>query len=292
MLTEKVGDMEYQEIKSLKQRFQRANVTDYQAVSNAIGQALYELEYRPDAIVLESLGDILDYVGENIEREALEKEIASRTVEEWRKLEYEYVNRADYTEPDLRDDVLTKLESGKITEEEAQAIYDKYRPCKHRFCLNFFEPKHGRQVYCDDTCKENEKYALREFARTSKLYTNGTYLPVFAYKNIRSKQAQENFEKSERLFEGETLQLIADEKELKFYEVNQPTTTTSKQNKFRREKQWLIDKEIERAENEGPAEVGTYNMYDLTINEIREKKLEKFLINRTCNVDFKGINMH
>src|SRR5699024_7423814 len=95
----------------------------------------------------------------------------SYTREDWAQLENEYVRYADYTEPDLFDDILTEYEAGKITADEAQAKAKQYRRCKYRFCENVYEPKRKDQSYCSPNCRKREANALQRFKQT------GTYLP-------------------------------------------------------------------------------------------------------------------
>ncbi|UOQ86205.1 hypothetical protein [Gracilibacillus salinarum] len=259
--------IDHRQVKGLKKQFQRANVTDFELVSDSIGRALEEADHHPKPEVLSDLGDILDYVAENLERQAQQREIETRTSADWRALEYQYVTKSTYTEPDLRDDLLLEVSTGTVTEAEAQATYDNYTDCKHRFCLNVFEPKHKSQSYCSPECRESEKYAIREFERTSNLYDNGTYLPVSAYKDIRLSQSEHEYRKHVRLFEADSLQLIADEATSKAYGITRATTLADKARRI----------DSEAFDNGESSEVVSYNVHDLSEREVKSKKLETFL---------------
>lgn len=157
-------------------------------------------EYKPSSLTkirntkfgkdneLEILSDIWGFVAENIERE----EWKSYTREDWEELERNYVERADYTEPDLFDDILTKYERGLFTADEAQAYAKRYRKCRYRFCENVFKPRRKNQYYCPDSnCRNREANSKQRFKET------GTYLPPHVYKELREDTRQRNYERWE-----------------------------------------------------------------------------------------------
>ena len=137
---------------------------------------------------LEILADVWAFVSENIEREAWK----SYTRDDWAELERQHVERSEYTEPDLFDDILVKYERGLFTEDEARAYAKRYRACKYRFCLNVFEPRRRDQRYCSDSdCRRREANAVIRYEKT------GTYLPPYVYKDNRYDTNEENYERNE-----------------------------------------------------------------------------------------------
>ncbi|ALC81550.1 hypothetical protein [Bacillus gobiensis] len=277
--TARTMKMKSSELYALRMEFERAAVTDFKGVADSIDRSIDEQFEEtgkvPPADQLDMLAGILDYVAENIERVAQEREIINRTAEEWRKLEHEYVVRADFTLPDLIDMLLTEREAGRITREELQATRRKYRPCEHRFCLNYFVPNRKDQKYCDHKCRKAESNAVAEFKRTSKIYANGTYLPVFAYKDIRDKQEKENYEKHERLFEPATLELIGANKELEKYEEDGRRDRTNEERSL---KSHRIDAAVKAAEERKPGAVQVKKMMAEEMDQyFREKYSERHL---------------
>lgn len=258
----------------LRMKFERAAVTDFKGVSDSIEQSIEEQYTKtgafPPAEQLDMLAGILDYVAENIEREALEKEIENRSAAEWRRLEYEHVTKADFTEPDLDDMLLTAVEQGKLTQEQAQEMRSKYKPCAHRFCLNVFMPARKDQTYCCPECRKAESNAVKEYRRTSQLYANGTYLPVYAYKDVRGRQAKQNYETHERLFAPDVLELVGAQKELKKYESSGKRNRKDEERKL---KDYRLQKEVKRAESTEPSEVHVTKM---TPEEIKKYFANKY----------------
>lgn len=175
-------------INQLRMKHQRAGKTDVERLRTDTDACLSD--YKPsDAIKygedreLEILGDVWAFVAENIEREAWK----SYTREEWAELEREYVEKAEYTEPDLFDDILTKYERGLFTAEEAQAYAKRYRRCDYRFCLNVYKPRRKDQRYCSTDCRKREANAKIRFEKT------GTYLPPHVYKENRDDTNERNY---------------------------------------------------------------------------------------------------
>ncbi|MFC0300138.1 hypothetical protein ACFFIS_04780 [Virgibacillus soli] len=154
----------------------------------------YLAENTPSKNEIDILADTWAFVAENIERE----EWKTYTREDWEELERQHVERAYYTKPDLFDDILTKYERGLFTADEAQAYAKRYRKCKYRFCENVFKPTRKNQWYCPkSTCRSMEANAKIRFKKT------GTYLPPYAYKDIREDTSQKNYEKYEIAFDME-----------------------------------------------------------------------------------------
>jgi len=221
----------------LRMKYERATVTDFDGVASSMERTIDDHvaetgNIPPDRQLL-LMGDVLDYVAENIEREALEREINSRTAEEWRKLEWEHVVRSEFSVMDMYDVV-------------PESDWSQYRECKHRFCINVWKPRRKNQQYCDDRCRKSEEYSLKEYDRTSKMYANGTYLPVFAYKEVREKQEVLDYQKHERLFDPHILVRIQKKIELAPHEGAQPRDRDAEERKNRAH---AIERDTKRAES-------------------------------------------
>lgn len=189
----------------LRMKHQRAGRTDVESLLEDTNDLLsdYEPNDRLDLEEdvkhgedneLEILAGIWEFVAENIEREEWE----TYTREDWEEIERNHVERAEYTEPDLFDDILTKYERGLFTADEAQAYAKRYRECQYRFCLNVFEPRRKDQRYCTGSdCRRREANAKIRFERT------GTYLPPYVYKDNRDDTDEENYQKKEIAYDME-----------------------------------------------------------------------------------------
>jgi len=227
----------------IRMKYQRAGVIDVDKLNQEVTSYL---EQTP-ALSPKSkniLAEIYDYVGENIERE----QYKHFTREQWRKLEQEYVYCAEFTLMDLYDMLMRGLERGKITREQYREQRRKYRPCKYRFCLNYFIPSRKDQVFCCSDCQKRENNAIAEYKRTSKIYAAGTYLPPSAYKDNRQSENENNYRKHERIFEPNTVELISDYKQYKELERKDGNGKRNPKDEERRLRQWRIDKEVEKYE--------------------------------------------
>lgn len=181
----------------LQKTYRRAGVTAVGRLKRDSAQTLSdesmatrEVKFGEDE-TLEIIADIWAFVHENMERE----EWKSYTREEWQELERNYVERANYTEPDLFDDILTAYENGMITADEARAKAKEYRKCRYRFCENVFKYKRSNQYYCPEfDCRKREANAKIRFENT------GTYLPPHVYKENRDDTDKENYESKEIAF--------------------------------------------------------------------------------------------
>jgi len=180
----------------LQMKHRRANSFDVEKLSDDTEAILadYEIPVKRgytehgENEELEAIADVWAFVAENIERE----EWKSYTREDWADLERQHVERAEYTEPDLYDDILTEYEAGNITAEEAQAKAKEYRACEYRFCLNVFQPRRRDQRYCPDSdCRRREANAKIRYEKI------GTYLPAYVYKDNRDDTDERHYEKFE-----------------------------------------------------------------------------------------------
>ncbi|MEC1157566.1 hypothetical protein [Cytobacillus horneckiae] len=178
----------------LRMEYERANQIDVEALNRDVNSYL-EKEPAPSTTKLALLGGIYFMVGENIEREAIKQ----RTRAEWAELERQYVHKSSFTLPDLVDNLLTRLERGKITREQYSAERKKFKPCEHRFCLDYFIPRRKDQKFCSNDCRKREHESLANFKKA------GTYLPPSAYSEARQAEKDDAYFKHERLFEPKTL---------------------------------------------------------------------------------------
>ena len=185
------------QLNRLRMKHRRAGRVDVEALHEDTGAFLMEYETSESVkhgedYELEILADVWTFVAENIERKQEAEKWASYTRADWAQLEYEYVERSEYTEQDLFDDILTEYENGIITADEAQAKAKQYRKCLYRFCLNVFKPGRKDQRYCPGKdCRKRESNAKIRYEKS------GTYLPTSAYKDNRYDTEQENYEKME-----------------------------------------------------------------------------------------------
>ncbi|MEO2074849.1 MAG: hypothetical protein ABGX20_05580 [Bacillus sp. (in: firmicutes)] len=217
----------------IRMKYQRANVTDKEGLNRDAKSFVKSKKVTPYEFSI--LGSIYEHVSENIEREA----IKHRSAEEWRELERQHVVKASFTLPDLVDNLLRRLEKGSITREQLEAERRKYRPCKHRFCLNYFIPQRKDAVFCCRDCKEREKKAIAYFKKTAQIFDNGTYLPPTAYKVSHREELEKDYRKHERLFEDEALMLIADDLD----------DRVDRKNNERNLRSWRIEEEVKGGQN-------------------------------------------
>jgi hypothetical protein len=225
---------------AIRMKYQRANVTDIDGLNRDVEKLL--MHKKPTSYEFDILGGIFEFVSENKERANLKH----RTDAEWRELERQHVVKADWTLPDLVDNLLRRLEKGKITRQQLEVERHQYKPCKHRFCLNYFIPQRRNAVFCSRDCKEREKQARDEFVRTSKIFDNGTYLPPTAYKLTHREELERAYEGRERLFEQNIVMKIAAKKELREYEYDGKRDRVTEERNLRR---WRIDEEVKGGQN-------------------------------------------
>lgn len=215
----------------IRMKYQRAGVTDKEKLKTETKK--YLDKHKPSPYELGILAGIFEYVSENIERESIKQ----RSAEEWRELERQHIVKSSFTLPDLVDNLLSRFERGRITREQLDAERRQYRPCKHRFCLNYFIPQRKDKVYCSRDCKEREKEARDDFERTSKLFDNGTYLPPTAYNVSHREDLERDYRKHERLFEPDALGMITAESE-------SDVGKRSRDAEERKLRSWRIEEEV------------------------------------------------
>lgn len=167
-----------------RMKYQRSGITDVDGLNEALA------DYKPTEYEQEIIGDIYGHIAENIER----AEIAARTREEWAELERQYVAKSIFPLSELVGWLLDRYEAGEITRAELKEIRWSFKPCKHRFCLNYFKPRRKDQLYCTEDCRKLEDAALKDFKRT------GTYLPPTAYKSARQTEKEKGYREHERVY--------------------------------------------------------------------------------------------
>lgn len=239
----------------LRTKFQRAKVTDASALIDALNvslDAIREQDAKPRQQDIEVMADMLDMVMENIEREQEERAARERSADEWRQMEYEYAT--------VRDGMYS------MTTIEALPEYDetKYRECAHRFCITAFKPRRKNAMYCSDECRRKEFKSIKEFERTSKLYANGTYLPIGAYMTNRDKYSNELYQENEVVRQPATITIMQDRKEVKLA----PCPYT----KQRYINEYETDREVEKAAA-NPRLNGEVTVYKLS--EMSSENIEK-----------------
>jgi len=216
----------------LIKKHRRAKRKDVEQLNKDVEQ--YLSEHNASNNELSMLADVYRFMAETIEREAYK----NYTREDWEKLEYAYVYKADYTEPDLMDDLLTQYERGLITWDELERLRRQWRECGHRFCLNVFKPRRKDQQFCSEDCRKREHEAVKEYERTSKLYKAGTYLPPSAYKSGREDEREKAYREYVRLYEPDKLQLLE----------RGSGGKRDRATEERRLMSWRIDQEVEKYE--------------------------------------------
>ena len=173
----------------IQRTYERAGVKDIEGLRNDTEEFL-DKTVNVDAGVLDLLAGTWSVVAENIEREAWR----SYTREDWAELERQHVESSSYTEPDLRDDLLTRVEYEAMTVEEAREEYAEYRECDYVFCLEVYRPRRRDQRYCCSNCRYKQAEAERRYVRT------GTYLPVHVYRDNRDHTDEQNYKQNETAY--------------------------------------------------------------------------------------------
>jgi hypothetical protein len=170
----------------IQRTYERSGVTDVEGLRRD-SEAFIDQTVGIDSKTIGLLGATWNFVAENIERDAWKH----YTREEWAELEHAHVEKSTYTAPDLIDDLMTRMERGKLTQDEARAEIEAFRECEYRFCLNVYKGRSNQRFCCRD-CKERNKKANQRFKST------GTYLPPSAYKETRDDTRERNYRKRER----------------------------------------------------------------------------------------------
>ncbi|MFB5932983.1 hypothetical protein ACE8FZ_06675 [Peribacillus frigoritolerans] len=194
----------------LRMKHERASSMDPNVLNEDVNK--YLETNTPSEYEVSILAGLYDMVAENIER----ANIRNRTAEEWRALEGQYIHGPEnsiFTQPDLEDWYLTKLENGKIDRAEYEAEVGKFKECDHRFCINVFIPKRVKQRFCCADCRKREDASLKQYEFTKAMYANPTYLPVSAYKDVRESEKEKAYRKHERSFDPQVMTEIIVEKE-------------------------------------------------------------------------------
>jgi hypothetical protein len=215
----------------IRMKYERSGVKDINGLNRDVMR--YLDKKKPSEYSLDILAGIYDFIAENIERE----QYKHYTRDQWEDLERQYVYRADFTQMDLYDMLMNQLERGKITRDQYRKERRKFKPCKHRFCLNYFTPRSKKHRFCCEDCRKRENDALKQFEITSQIYAAGTYLPPSVYKDIRQSEKDQNYRKYERLFEDPEI--------IKEGYAGKRGRVTEE----RKHREWRINKEEEKYKN-------------------------------------------
>lgn len=169
-----------------------------------------------------------------------------------------YVERSDYPITSLYSDFKDLIEAGEKDWDDYRAERRKWKRCKHMYCLNYFpidktnfkrfEAKRKDSEYCDAWCRSAHRDAERRFDK------HGSYLPEHYYLSVLSESAGDRHRQNEFASEAESI-----EKEI-----------TKQRPMMKR-----TSDEIDEAQA-GAGEVVTYNINDLTKQEIKEKNLQEY----------------
>jgi hypothetical protein len=216
----------------IRMKYERSGVKDINGLNRDVMRYFDEIQ-KPSEYSLNILAGIYDFIAENIERE----QYKHYTRDQWEDLERQYVYRADFTQMDLYDMLISQLERGKITREQYRKERSKFKPCKHRFCLNYFVPRSRKHRFCCEDCRKRENDALKQFEITSQIYAAGTYLPPSAYKDNRQREKDQNYREYERLFEDPEI--------IKEGYAGKRDRVTEE----RKHREWRINKEEEKYKN-------------------------------------------
>lgn len=173
-----------------------------------------------------------------------------------------YVERSDYPITSLYSDFKDLIEAGEKDWDDYRVERRKWKRCKHMYCLNYFptdktnfkrfEAKRKDSEYCDAWCRSAHRDAHRRFKK------HGSYLPVYYYLAQQTESVGNRARKNEHASEAESI-----EKEI-----------TKQRPMMKR-----TSDEIDEAQA-GAGEVVTYNINDLSDEEIKEKNLCKYIEKR------------
>lgn len=266
--------------------------TDFDAAARAFAAAIEEYraayDYRfpaPEKQVDQIVGGKLMYIAENIERKQAEEAAKHRTREEWEKLEEQY--SADHVHAalsweDVEADLFAVIEAARTPEERERAweyYYDEimhYQECAYELCTAIFDTReHGNRRYCCDEHKAAQDNAKERFAKT------GTYLPQDAYIPKRSSSVDKQYKKRETSRENHVIERIACRREESEFAADRYTRARKQQSP---DVHAETDAEVKQyREMNKHSEVISYNMYDLSVEEIKARGLWKYYIPKVVN---------
>lgn len=267
-----------------------SETTDFTSIASKFEDAINRYTdsdkkvFPSEKIMDKGIADKLIYIAENIDREEAEEAAKKRTREEWEKLEEEYSTEYVHMKlswEDVESDLLDLIDLVK-TEEQKQRAYDnyltqitEYRQCEYVFCDGLIpHERHGGSHYCCDEHKWAHENAQKRFDETSKLYAAGTYLPEDYYIPKRSSSIEKQYVKMETSREPQILTEVIMKNELG--------------DRRRSEKQQFADvyqqKKSEFAyytDLNKKQPVTSYNLHDLGIEELQERKLSQYISLKT-----------
>jgi hypothetical protein len=170
----------------------------------------------------EAIGNLLNFNADYLLKASHEAAVKERTRKEWRKAEYEYVERSDYNLRDLYDDLMERMDAPEnyITAEEYRVERRKWKECGYYACDNYFPTTENHMLshafnqsglkfrrpdtkYCCTECRKAQENALARLKRT------GTLLPEYTYEYILD-DAREKRAGKEIATQSEKMKKIAD----------------------------------------------------------------------------------
>ncbi|EQB35260.1 hypothetical protein M948_19360 [Virgibacillus sp. CM-4] len=167
-----------------------------------------------------------------------------------------YVERADYSIMSLYSDYKEEIEADRATWADYQEERKKWRKCAHKFCLNMYpidnanfkgkRAKRSDSRFCCETCKDAHHDAIKRYKET------GSYLPRWYYMPALDDTVGDRTRRRDMPTETDSL-----EKEIN---KNRPIRYAP----LKREKPPVYP-------------VTTYYLSELTSEEIKSKKLEKYI---------------
>lgn len=166
-----------------------------------------------------------------------------------------YVERSDYSIMTLYSDYKDDIEAELKTWEDYREERKKWRKCKYMYCLNMFPidsdnfkglpAKRKDSRYCCDDCRRGEYDANRRYRET------GSFLPVYYYLPEQDEYINDKLRRNEFASQADIIE--------------------EERNKRR---------PLRKVPNEhGKSKVSpvvSYNIVELTEEEIRERRLQKF----------------
>ncbi|WP_050801645.1 hypothetical protein [Ornithinibacillus scapharcae] len=173
-----------------------------------------------------------------------------------------YVERADYSIMSLYSDYKDDIEEGNATWSDYRKERKKWRKCKHKFCLNMYpidkdnfkgmRAKRSDSRFCCEDCKDKHHESIKRYKET------GSYLSRWYYVPALDESVGDRTRKRDIAVEADKL-----EREIS---KNRPIRYAP----LKKEKLPIYP-------------VKTYNLADLSDEEIKREKLEKYVEKVTNN---------
>lgn len=254
--------------------FPRRNYEGLDRYANVSERALRKAPVN----TLEGITNLIDHNIEWLIREQKREEIRTRSAKEWRLLERAYITKSRYTITDIYDDYKKLIENKEATWSDYTEERKKWRTCKNKWCLNIFpvdrahfkaddpyfqhvyrKAKNKHSKFCCDECRCEFDKALSQWEKTKKIYDNPTFLPQREInKELRLETSIQDI-----ILSHEISYQPIDLEAIESGAMKSPQSFKVKDSEF-----WW-------------GECETYNISDLTSEEICEKDLEKYAKKRS-----------